>query len=87
MTKKSYATNVSMILGVSLALMLFLFLLVAHHRDIADRVQQHRGALGTGSNAADRTKPVGHVSVPSAHTQGESAKKAGPTPPPSHDGK
>jgi hypothetical protein len=33
-------TKISIILGVSVALMLFIFLLVGHHRDIPDRVRQ-----------------------------------------------
>jgi hypothetical protein len=87
MTKKSYAMNVSIILGVSVVLMLFFFVLVAHHHDITDQVRQHRGALsGTGSSVAERTKPVGQVSVPSADTQREPAKKAVAAPPPGRDG-
>jgi len=76
MTKKSYAMNVSIILGINVVLMLFIFVLVAHHRSISDRVQQHRGALllGTGSGVADRTKPVGQVSIPSAETRREPVK-------------
>jgi cytochrome c5 len=67
MTEKRYATNVSMILGVSIVLMLFIFILVAHHRDVPDRVQQHRGALlGTASSVAERIKPVGQVEVASS---------------------
>jgi hypothetical protein len=33
-------TKISIILGVSVVLMLFVFLLVGHHRDIPDRVRQ-----------------------------------------------
>jgi cytochrome c5 len=77
MTEKRYATNVSMILGVSIVLMLFIFILVAHHRDVPDRVQQHRGALlGTASSVAERIKPVGQVEVASAETQKEPVKIA-----------
>jgi hypothetical protein len=64
MSKKRYAMNVSIILGISAVLMLFIFVLVAHHHDVPDRVRQHRGALlGTGSSVAERIKPVGQVSV------------------------
>jgi hypothetical protein len=75
MTEKRYAMKVAIILGVSVVLMLFFFVLVAHHRDISDRVQQHRGALsGTGSGVADHIKPLGQVSVPSAETRREPEK-------------
>lgn len=84
MSKKSYAMNVSAILGVSVVLLLFIFVLVGHHRDIPDRVRLDRGALlGTGSNAVERGKPAGGVSVPAAQTQREPAKKAAAAPPPS----
>ena len=82
MTEKRYATNVVMILGVGLVLILFIFILVAHHRDVPDRVQQNRGTLlGTGSSVAERIKPAGPVSVPSAETKRAPAKKtAAPSP-------
>ena len=87
MTKKSYATSASIILGVSVVLMLFIFALVTHHRDISDRVRQDRGALrATGSSVAERIKPVGQVSVASAETQREPAKNAVAAPPPGRDG-
>lgn len=87
MTKNSYATNVSTILGITLVLMLFIFALVAHHRDIADRVRQDRGALrATGSGVAERIKPVGQVSVASAQTQQKPAKDTVAAPPPGRDG-
>ena len=88
MTEKRNATNISIILGLSVVLMLFIFVLVAHHRDIPDRIQQHRGALlGTGSSVDERIKPVGQVSVPSAETQREPASNAAAAPPPGRDGK
>ena len=88
MTEKRYPTSISIILGISVVLMLFIFVLVAHHRDIPDQVQQHRGTLlGTGSSVAERIKPVGQVSVPAAETQREPAKNAVAAPPPSRDGK
>jgi hypothetical protein len=76
MNKKSYAMNVSIILGVSVVLMLFIFLLVGHHRDTPDRVRLDRDALrGAGSSGAERSKPAGQVSVPAAETQREPVKK------------
>src|SRR5437773_3184440 len=83
MNKKSY----SIILGISALLMLFIFLLVAHHRDIPDRVRLDRGALlGTGSSVAERIKPVGQVNVASAETEREPAKIAVTSSPPGRDG-
>ena len=53
MTKKSHAINVAIILGVSAVLMLFIFILVAHHHNIPERIRQHRSALpAKGGNQA-----------------------------------
>lgn len=87
MTKKNYTMNISIILGVSVVLMLFIFVLVAHHRDVSERVRQDRSAPLTDSSVAERIKPVGQVSVPSAETQREPVKKAVAAPPPGRDGK
>jgi hypothetical protein len=71
-------TKISIILGVSVVLMLFIFLLVGHHRDIPDRVRHDRSELlGAGSS------PVGQVGVPAAETQREPVKKAAAAPAPS----
>jgi len=87
MTKKSYTMNVSIILGISAVLMLFIFVLVAHHRSMADRVPLDRSALlSTAVSVAERIKPVGQVSFLSAETQRAPVKNAAATPPPSRDG-
>ncbi len=87
MTEKRYATNVAVILGISVVLMLFISLLVGHHHDIPDRVRLDRGALlGTGSSVAERIKPVAQVNVASAETQREPAKNAAAAPAASRDG-
>ena len=87
MTEKRYAMNVSIILGISVVLMLFIFVLVAHHHDIPSRVQQDRGALlGTGLSVAEQIKPVGQVEVAAAETQREPVKNAVAAPPPGRDG-
>ena len=68
-------------------MLLFIFILVAHHRGISDRVRLDRSVLlATGSSVAERIKPVGQVSVASAETQREPVKIAAATPPPSRDG-
>ena len=83
MNKKSY----SIILGISAVLMLFIFLLVGHHRDTPDRVRLDRGALlGTGSSVAERIKPVAQVNVASAETQREPVKSAAVAPSPTRNG-
>jgi cytochrome c5 len=87
MAEKRYAVNVSVILGISVVLMLFLFLLVGHHHNIPDRVRLDRGALlGTGSGVAERIKPVAQVNIASAETQREPVKNAAAAPPPRRDG-
>jgi cytochrome c5 len=87
MTKKSYAMNVSIILGVSVVLLLFIFVLVAHHRDVPDLVRLDRSALlASGSSVAERIKPVGQVSVASKDTQREPENKAVAAPPPVRNG-
>jgi hypothetical protein len=71
-------TKISIILGVSVVLMLFIFLLVGHHREIPDRVRQDRSELlGAGSSGAER------VSVPAGETRQEPVKKAVTAPTPS----
>ncbi len=87
MTEKRYAKNVSIILGIGIVLMLFIFLLVGHHRDIPDRVRLDRGALlGTGSSVAERIRPVAQVNVASAETQREPVKTAAAAPSAGRDG-
>ena len=87
MSKKRNAINAAIILGVSTVLLVFIFILVIHHRGISERVRQDRSALlTTGSTVAERIKPVGEVSVASADTQQESAKKAAASLPPGRDG-
>ena len=79
MTKKSYATNVSIIFGIGVVLMLFIFVLVSHHRGISERVRQDRSELlGAGSSV-----PAGRVSGPSAQSHPEPAQKAAAAPTPS----
>jgi hypothetical protein len=45
MAKKNHTLKVWIILGISVALMLFIFILVAHHRSTADRIRLDRSAL------------------------------------------
>jgi len=88
MTEKRNATNISIILGLSVVLMLFIFVLVAHHRDIPDRVKQHRSAvLSAGSSVDERIKPVGQVDVAAEKTPQEPVKIAVAASTPGRDGK
>ena len=83
MNKKGY----SIILGISAVLMLFIFLLVGHHRDTPERVRLDRGVLlGSGSSVAERIKPVAQVNVASAETQREPVKSAAVAPSPTRNG-
>ncbi len=87
MTKKSHATHVSTILGVSTVLILFIFILVAHHRDVPERVQQQRGTLlSAATSVAERIKPVGRVEVAAAETQKEPMKTVAAASSPARDG-
>jgi len=87
MAKKSYAMHVAMILGSSAALLVFIFILVAHHRDIPDRVRMDRGVLlASGSSVAERIKPVGEVAFAAAQTGQPPAKDAVVTATPARDG-
>ena len=59
MTKKRYTMNVTIILGISVVLMLFIFLLVVHHHDVPDRVKQDRSTLlSIVSSATEQIKPA-----------------------------
>ena len=81
-----YAVTISIFLGISVVLTLFIFLLVSHHRHIPDRVRLDRGALlGGGSSVAERIKPVAQVNLASAETQREPVKNAAAAPPPSRN--
>ena len=89
MSKKSYAMNVSVILGASTVLLLFIFVLVSHHHSNAERVRLDRSALlSSASSVAERIKPVGQqASVQSAETRPEPAKVALAAASPVRDGK
>jgi len=87
MTKKNHTMKVSIILVISVALMVFMFVLVAHHRDMPDRVRLDRGTLlSNGSSVAERIKPVAQVNVASAETPREPVKSAAAAPQPSRNG-
>lgn len=86
MTNKRYAIDVSIILWISVVLMLFIFILVAHHRNVEERVRQDRLARAAAWSAADRIKPAAPVSAPSAGAQREPVKSATAAPAASRDG-
>lgn len=91
MTQKSYAKNVWIISLISALMLLFIFILVTHHRDVPGRVQQDRlMLLGERSSVAERIRPVGQVTVQSnvqpAETRQEPEKPAESAPPPARDG-
>jgi cytochrome c5 len=87
MSKKSYAMHVAMILGSSAALLVFIFILVAHHREIPDKVRMDRGVLlADGSSVAERIKPVGEIALAAAQTGQAPAKQAEAAATPDRDG-
>jgi len=87
MADKSYATNVWTILGISVVLMLFIFLLVGHHYRMPDRVRMDRRVLlSTGPSVAERIKPVAQADVAPAEAKREPVKSAAAAPPSSRNG-
>ena len=83
MSKKSYVLHFSMIVGVTTALLLFIFILVSHHRTMPERVVQDRGALlATGSPMmTEPAKPAVQADVPAAKPKRAPAKKVKAAPP------
>lgn len=87
MPKKSYAMHVAMILGVSAVLLVFIFILVGHHRDIPEKVRMDRGVLlAGGSSVAERIKPVGEIAFAAAQSAQPPAQNAVATATPARDG-
>jgi cytochrome c5 len=87
MSKKNYAMHVAMILGSSAALLVFIFILVAHHRDIPEKVRMDRGVLlAGGSSVAERIKPVGEIAFAATQTGQSPAQHAVATATPARDG-
>jgi len=87
MSKKSYAMHVAMILGSSAALLVFIFILVAHHRNVPEKVRMDRDVLlAGGSSVAERIKPVGEIAVAAAQTGQAPAKQAVAAATPDRDG-
>jgi cytochrome c5 len=87
MSKKSYAIHAAMILGSSAALLVFIFILVAHHRDIPAKVRMDRGVLlASGSSVAERIKPVGGIALATAESGQAPAEKAVAAAVPERDG-
>jgi cytochrome c5 len=86
MAKKSYAMHVVVILGGSAALLVFIFLLVAHHREVPDRVRLDRGALLASQSVAERVKPVGEIAFAAAEAAPAAAKSAVAAAAPVRDG-
>lgn len=87
MTEKRYALTVSIFLGASALLMLFSFILVAHHKDVPDRIQQLRSAApATGSGAPLRIGSIGPVSVATPATAAAPIAATAVAAPSSRDG-
>jgi cytochrome c5 len=66
---------------------MFIFVLVAHHRDIPEKVRMDRGVLlAGGSSVAERIKPVGEIAFAAAQTGQSPAQNAVATVTPARDG-
>jgi len=64
-----------------------MFILVAHHRTIPEKVRMDRGTLlANGSNVAERIKPVGEVAFAAAQAPQAPAQKAAAAPASVRDG-
>ena len=64
MAGKRFAKNISIILGIGGVLVLFSFVLVAHHRDIPDRVRQNRNVLLSAGSSASVSPRASTLSTP-----------------------
>ena len=77
MAEKRYVVHVSVLLGISVVLMLFIFALVGHHHDTPDRARMNQGALlSSGSSVDARISPVARVEVANAEPRMETEKIA-----------
>ena len=86
MAEKRYVMRVTVILGISVLLILFTFILVAHNRDVPERVRLQRGELlRSGSSVAERIKPVARLEFAAEETRKE-PEKAAPAPSRTRDG-
>jgi len=83
MTKKSYAKNFWVLFGISAVLMLFVFILVAHHLNAPERVREHRSALANPeSSVAERIKAVDQINVAAAESPRQPIRVAAAAPAP-----
>ena len=72
MTDKRWAKNFWIIFGIGVAMLLFGYAFVSHHRDTPDQIRQHRSALlRSGPSAAEGTKAAGQINSAAAQTQRE----------------
>jgi cytochrome c5 len=78
--------HVAMLLGSTLALLVFMFILVSHHRQVPERVRLDRGALLSTSSVAERIKPVGEIAFAAAQTPPAPAQGAPAAATPVRDG-
>lgn len=81
MTDKRWAKNFWIIFGIGVAMMLFGYAFVAHHRDTPEQVRQHRNALlRSGSSAAEGPKAAGRIDSAAAATPREPVRAAAAAP-------
>jgi hypothetical protein len=62
MKQKYFSVNVWILFGVSIGLILFTFILVAHNETMPNRIKQDRdNLLGGSKTVLDRIKPIGRI--------------------------
>jgi hypothetical protein len=66
MKQKYFSINVWILCGVSIGLILFTFILVAHNENMPNKINQDRdNLLGGSKTVLDRIKPIGQVNLSS----------------------
>ncbi len=81
MTDKRWAKSFWILLGIGVAMTLFGYVLVSHHRGTPDQIRQQRNALlRTGSSVAEGTRAAGQINSASAETQREPVRAAAAAP-------
>jgi hypothetical protein len=66
MKQKYFSINVWILFGVSIGLILFTFILVAHNENTPNKINQDRdNLLGGSKTVLDRIKPIGQVNLSS----------------------
>jgi len=64
MKQKYFSINVWILIGVTIGLIAFTFILVAHNETMPNKINQDRNNLLSGSQTVlDRIKPIGQLNL------------------------